>query len=157
MAIPNQAGEFRAMSTSSFRATPLHLWVVGVLALLWNLVGAFDFVATQLNLEFYLEGFTEEQLQYFFGFPLWIVICWGLAVWTGVFGSIALLLLSRHAVPLFWISLITMALTAFYNFALSEGLEMMGVAGAIFSAVIALIAIGLLVYSRAMRRRGVLR
>lgn len=144
------------MSSSRFRAAPRHLWIIGSLALLWNLVGAFDFVATQLNLEFYLEGFTEEQLQYFFGFPLWVVLCWGLAVWTAVFGSAALLLRSRHAVALFWVSLITMAVTSFYNFVLSEGLEMMGMGGALFSAVIALIAIALLIFSRAMRQRGVL-
>ena len=44
------------------RRTPVHLWIVGVLALLWNLMGAFDYLATQLELEFYMSGFTEEQL-----------------------------------------------------------------------------------------------
>ena len=145
------------MNPSTIRPTPVHLWIVGILALLWNLMGAFDFTATQLNFEFYLEGFSDEQLLYFSSFPLWIVIAWGLAVWTAVFGSIALLMRSRHAVALFWVSLLAMAMTSFYNFVLSEGLEMMGTGGAIFSAIIALIAILLVVYSHAMRRRGVLR
>lgn len=144
------------MNTSNILPTPVHLWIVGILALLWNLVGAFDFTATQLNLEFYLEGFSDEQLLYFFSFPLWIVIAWGLAVWMAVFGSVALLMRSRDAVGLFWVSLIAMAVTSFYNFVLSEGLEIMGTGGAIFSAIIALIAILLVVYSHAMRRRGVL-
>ena len=32
------------------RRTPVHLWIVGILALLWNLMGAFDYLATQLEL-----------------------------------------------------------------------------------------------------------
>ncbi|MCP4895894.1 MAG: hypothetical protein GY906_02880, partial [bacterium] len=36
------------------RGTPIHLWIVGVLALLWNAMGAFDYLATQLKLEFYM-------------------------------------------------------------------------------------------------------
>ena len=31
--------------------TPKHLWIVGILALLWNFMGAFDYLATQLKLE----------------------------------------------------------------------------------------------------------
>ena len=30
---------------------PLHLWIVGVLAVLWNAIGAFDYSATQLRLQ----------------------------------------------------------------------------------------------------------
>ena len=30
--------------------TPVHLWIVGILALLWNAVDAFDFLATQIKL-----------------------------------------------------------------------------------------------------------
>ena len=55
------------------RRTPVHLWIVGVLALLWNLMGAFDYLATQLQLESYMSQFTEEQLAYFYGFPSWAV------------------------------------------------------------------------------------
>jgi hypothetical protein len=35
---------------ATHQKTPLHLWIVAVLALLWNAVGAFDYVATQLRL-----------------------------------------------------------------------------------------------------------
>ena len=45
--------------------TPMHLWIVGVLALLWNFMGAFDYLATQLKLESYMSNFTQEQLDYF--------------------------------------------------------------------------------------------
>ena len=31
--------------------TPVHLWVVGILAVLWNSAGAFDYSATQFRVE----------------------------------------------------------------------------------------------------------
>jgi hypothetical protein len=32
----------------------MHLWIVGVPAFLWNFMGAFDYLATQLKLESYM-------------------------------------------------------------------------------------------------------
>jgi len=50
-----------------------------------------------------------------------------------------------------------MVATAFYNFVLTDGMAMMEAGGAIFTAVIWLIAISLFFYARAMAKRGVLR
>jgi len=49
--------------------TPIWFWILAVIAVLWNAMGAWDYSATQLRLEWYLSGFTEEQLAYFYGFP----------------------------------------------------------------------------------------
>lgn len=139
-------------------AAPWHLWVVGVLALLWNSIGAFDYVMTETRNASYLSSFTPEQRAYFFGFPMWVVATWALSVWGGVLGSILLLLRNRWAVPVFGISLATMVLTTFYNFVLTNGLAVMGgMGGLVFSAVIFVIAVALLVYARSLARAGVLR
>lgn len=136
--------------------TPWHLWVIGVLTLLWNAMGAFDFVATQIQLESYMDAFSQEQLDYFYSFPTWVTIVWGIAVCSAVFGSLALLLRSRFAYPLFVVSLLAMLATSVYNFGMSSGVDIMGTAALIFSAVIALICILLVFYSRVMVRRRVL-
>ena len=60
--------------------TPWHLWLVGVLGLLWSSMGVLDFVMTQSKNEAYMGGFSEAQLEYFYGFPVWTVICWAIAV-----------------------------------------------------------------------------
>ncbi|MEX0892485.1 MAG: hypothetical protein WEB88_09975 [Gemmatimonadota bacterium] len=70
--------------------TPVHLWVIGALALLWNSVGAFDYLMTQTRNEGYMGQFSAEQLEYFYGFPTWVVAFWALAVWGGVaFSAVA--------------------------------------------------------------------
>jgi len=137
--------------------TPWHLWVVGVLALLWNLVGAYDYLMTETQNEAYMSRFSPEQLDYFYGFPAWVVAFWAVAVWGAVLGSVLLLLRKRFAAGVFLVSFLAMVITSFHNFVLSNGMEIMGGAGPlIFSAVIFLVALGLWMYSRAMVRKGVL-
>ncbi|MDH4288628.1 MAG: hypothetical protein OEW27_03110 [Aquincola sp.] len=139
-------------------ATPWHLWLIGTLALLWNAVGAFDYVMTETRNASYMADFTPEQLAYFYGFPTWVVATWALSVWGGVLGAVLLLLRKRWAVPVFAASLATMAVTFFYNYVLTNGIAVMGGAGGlIFTAVIFVVAVALLAYARALTRRGVLR
>lgn len=137
--------------------TPWHVWVVGVVSLLWNSVGAMDFVMTEAKNKAYMSGFTPAQLEFYYGFPLWVVAAWGIAVWGGVLGSLLLLLRSRLAVHLFLASFICIILTSIHNYALSNGLKIMGGAEALaFSAVIVVVGALLLFYARSMCRRGVL-
>ena len=144
------------MSESSVK-TPGHFWAVGLIALLWNLIGALDYTATQLRIEAYMGQFTPEQLEYFYGFPSWAVACWAIAVWGSLLASILMLLRQRLAVPVFGIAIVAMVLTTVQNYLLSEGLRIMGSGAAVFSAVIGFIALFLFFYSRAMATRGVLR
>jgi hypothetical protein len=147
-----------ATTVSGTRATPLHLWIVGALSLLWNAVGAFDYLMTQTRNQAYMSQFTPQQLEYFYGFPAWVDGAWAIAVWGSVLGSVLLLLRRRQAVPVFVVSLAAMVVTTVHNYVLSDGLEVMGGAGpVVFSAVIFVVGVLLVVYSRAMARRGVLR
>jgi len=137
--------------------TPKHLWVVGIIALLWNAMGAWDYIATETRNEAYMSSFTPEQLEFFYGFPAWVVALWAIAVWGGVLGTVLLLMRKTWAVPVFLVSFVAMVITAFHNFVLSNGLEVMGDPFALaFTAVIFLVSLGLYLYSRAMAQRGVL-
>ena len=145
--------------TPSSAKAPWPLWVVGGLSLLWNAVGAMDFTMSVTRNAAYLKGLTPEQLAYFSSFPAWVMAAWGIATWGSVVGSVLLLLRRGLAFPLFLASFLGMLLTMVYNYILTNGLKAMGGGGGsvIFSAVIAVISVLLLVYARAMRRRGVLR
>jgi len=138
-------------------STPIHLWIIGGLTLLWNLMGAFDYLATELRLDFYMSQFSDEQLNYFYSFPAWAVAGWALGVWGALAGSIGLLLRRRWAVWAFAISIVGMVATSLYTLVLSNGLETMGPGNLVFTAVIWAVAISLVLYARAMAVRGVLR
>jgi len=143
-------------STPRRAATPVHLWIVGVLALLWNALGAFDYVATEMRLDFYMSQFSEAQLDYFYSVPAWFVACWAIAVWGSLMASVGLLMRQSWCVWLFAAALLGMAATTLYNFVLTNGAEVMGTGGAIFTAVIWVVAIFLFLYARKLTKRGVL-
>jgi hypothetical protein len=144
------------MNETTIKA-PRHFWIVSVLSLLWNAIGAFDYSATKLRLDWYMSAFTPEQLEYFYGFPAWAVACWAIGVWGALLGSVGLLLRKRWAVWAFGASIAGMVPTTIYNFVLTDGLGLMGPGGAAFSAVIWAIALFLFFYARAMAKRAVLR
>ena len=138
------------------RKVPVHFWIVAILSLLWNAIGAFDYLASQLRLEFYMSEFTEAQLAYFYGFPSWAVAAWAFGVWGSVAGSVGLLLLKKWAVWAFVVSLAGVAVNSIYTLVLTNGLEIMGEGASIFTAIIWVVAIFLLVYANAMKKRGIL-
>jgi len=143
-------------ATSNGR-TPWHLWVVGVLAILWNSMGAYDYLMTQTQNEAYMSNFSPEQLEYFYGFPTWLVAFWALAVWGGVLGAVLLVLRKKLAAGVLLVSFLSMVVTTIYNFGLSNGFEAMGGAFELaFSGVIFVVALLLYLYAKAMKNRGVL-
>ena len=137
--------------------TPWHLWVVGLLSLLFNSYGGFDYLMTQTENAGYLAHFTAEQRAYFTGFPLWMDAVWAVGVWGAVLGSLLLLLRRRWAFPVFAVSLAAFLISLVYSYALSDGSQVMGSQGTIINGVITLVGIGEVLYARAMARRGVLR
>jgi len=135
---------------------PWHLWLVGVLGTLWNLVGAFDYISTQTRNQSYMSQFTPEQLEFFYGFPPWVVAFWALAVWGGVLGTVLLLFRKRLAVGVLLVSFLSMIVTFIHNFGFSNGFEVVGGVGLAFSGLIFVFAFGFWFYARAMTRVGVL-
>ena len=136
--------------------TPIHLWIIGGVTLLWNAFGALDYLMTQTENASWMAKFTQEQLDYFYGFPMWVEVFWALAVWGGVLGSILLLLRKCLALPVLVVSLVSMVITAVYNFGLSNGMDIMGTGGFMFTVAIFIVALGLVIYARALQKRDVL-
>ena len=105
--------------------TPTHLWLVGILSLLWNAFGAYDYAMTQLRDPGYFAAISgqmgmspAEMTAFFDSFPTWASALWAIGVWGSVAGSILLLMRSRHAVTAFLISLVAAALSFLYQFTL---------------------------------------
>jgi len=146
------------MSEKSNGKRPLHLWIVGVLSLLWNAMGAYDYLMTQTKNEAYMAKFTPEQLDFYYGFPMWVESAWAIAVWGAVVGSIFLLMAKRVTQWVLLVSLVAMVLTTVHNYGISNGLEIMGDPFSLtFTAVIFLASLALYLYARVMVMRGVLK
>jgi hypothetical protein len=138
--------------------TPWHLWLVGVLSLLWNSMGALDYTMTKTQNASYMANFTPDQLDYFYSFPTWANLGWAVGVWFAVAGSFLLLFRSRLALWSFVLSFIGMITTLVYQFAFAETkmLELMGLGPALFTLAIFVVGLLLIIYARAQKTSGVL-
>jgi hypothetical protein len=137
--------------------TPIHLWIVGVLSLLWNAFGAFDYTMTNTRNAAYLANFPPGMMDYIDAFPLWVMAAWALGVWGALLGSVLLLLRSRFAVLAFAVSLLGLAGSTVYQLGadIPPGLEDMAMGPMTY--VIWIIAIALLWYAWKQGKAGVLR
>lgn len=108
--------------------TPWHVWAVGVVAVLWNGFGCFDYVMTQTNRDqwFAQMGMTEVQLAYFNAMPAWTHAAWAIGVWGGLIGGLLLLVRRKWAFHAFALSFLGWLAGAIYAFALSDGIAAMG-------------------------------
>ena len=139
--------------------TPAHLWIIGILATLWNAFGCYDYVMTQSKNMAYLEQMGgPDMIEYFTSYPSWAVAVWAVGVWGALLGSVLLLARSRWAVAAFGASLAALIVMAVYQFGITNMPPgMMTPMMWAMTAVIWIVAIALLVYARVMSARGVLR
>lgn len=99
--------------------TPWHVWVVGVLTLLWNSIGGFSYTMTRLGKLADL-GMGEAEIAYFASHPVWANTFWALGVWGAIAGSVLILLRSRFAVHAVVVALIGLAGSNTYQYAMSD-------------------------------------
>ena len=151
------------MARAAERPTPVHLWIVGIVAVLWNAIGAYDYLMTRRRDTEYLQTMMPNVdpatiLSWIDSFPIWAQIGWGLGVWMGLLGSVLLLLRSRWAVWSFALSLVGIILGIGYQLTASPppGAAGEGI-GALMPYVIIAIGIFLLWYSWSMEKKAVLR
>ncbi len=146
------------MTGTGSARTPWHLWAVGIASLLWNAIGAADYVMTKLHSVPYLAMFTPVEMAWIESFPFWASAAWALGVWGAVAGSLFLLARSRWAVTGFALSLIGIFGTTLHQYVLSDMPPSFRTLGtALFSVTLWIVAIALYVYARRLQARGVLR
>ena len=134
--------------------TPWHLWAVGGLTLLWNAVGIYSYMMTELGKLADL-GMTADQIAFFESFPAWAVALWALGVWGAFIGSVLILLRSRWAVPSIAISVVGLVGTTIYqNFMIEVPAELQSLP---LNIAIWATTLFMLWYAIRMRAQGVLR
>lgn len=146
------------MTNATARA-PWHLWVVGVIAVLFNAIGVLDFVMSRAQGPDYMvkAGMTPAQIAHYLEMPGWMTIVWAVGVFGAFIASLLLLLRNALALPVFVISLAAFLVSLVYTYVLTDGGAIMGRSSAIASAIIAALLVFFSWYSRLVAARNVLR
>jgi hypothetical protein len=151
------------MATSAQARTPVHVWIVGILSLIWGCFGGYDYLMTRMRNTDYIASAMpgvdpNAALSWVDSMPLYAQVGWGLGVWLGLLGAVLLLMRSRWAVWSYGLSFVGAVLSLGYQLLLAPPLP--GAEATIYKVmpiVIILVALLLFLYARAMEKKGVLR
>jgi hypothetical protein len=131
-----------------------HIWIVGILSLLWNGAGAYTVMMAQAGK---LPNVDALEASYYAAQPLWFVIATDIALLATLAAAVVLLMRSRYAAWLFAFALIAFVVNNLYDLAAGTSLVLVDRGWLIMTIIIATISVLQFVYAWTMRKRGVLR
>ena len=127
---------------------------VGVIALLWNLMGCAAYLSdVMLSPEAFAKMSAAQQAAYSTR-PAWSVAATAVAVWFGTAGCVGLLLRKRWATPVLIASLIGVIVQDVSLFALSKDAGQAGTVVIALQGLVLLVAVALVVLGKRSVARG---
>lgn len=138
------------MTTHPQTDAPKSLKIIAILAILWNLMGVLAYLGHAYTDP---ESLPENQ-QMYIDYPAWVTAAYATAVFAGLFGSITLLLKKKISNLLFILSLVCVIAKSIYDYTKVE-YEWITAPEAIgFTALIYIIALYLIMYSKRGIEKG---
>jgi hypothetical protein len=126
----------------SLAKPPLWFWVLAGLLALWGGMGVAGYHVDLATSPADRAGLDAYDRQLYATRPAWFMLCYGLAVWSGLLGSLLLLARRRFARPLFLVSLAAVVVMFGWMFVATDIIAHKGVLVATgFPVVIALLCL----------------
>ena len=129
-------------------------WVIGGIALFWNVLGVLAYLAQAFMSEDTLQSLPEAEQAIYQDVPAWATAAFALAVWGGALGCVLLLLRKRWTKVVLLISLFGIIVQMIYNVFISKSLEVYGPGGLIMPILVVFIGAFLVWYSRKADTNG---
>jgi len=126
---------------------PVWLVVIGVLALLWNLMGVFAFYSDMTISPEKLAEMEPALREWYETNPIWVKMTYGGAVIFGALGSIGLILKKKWSSILLGLSLVCVMVQMAYTF-MNDGYEIAGEGAIMMGMLILALAAFLALFSR---------
>ena len=92
----------------------LVFWIIGVITLIWNVLGVVNYLMQAYKTEASLDKFSTDQLALLDSLPAWMTALFAIAVFAGTLGCIALLLRKKIAVILLLVSFLAATVQQLY-------------------------------------------
>ncbi|HSE90307.1 MAG TPA: hypothetical protein VLJ79_29125 [Candidatus Binatia bacterium] len=142
------------MKQKTESAVPLWYWLIAAVALLWNLLGCAFFGIEIFAQEAMMESMTEDQKEWARSIPGWIYFVYGLAVSTGLVGSIGLFMRRGWTITMFAICLVAVIVQMVYTMIILGGIQVMGPSGLVMPSLVIVFSAALLWFSWFARSRN---
>ncbi|WP_299520302.1 hypothetical protein [Winogradskyella sp.] len=83
--------------TTPINKPPIWFWIVSFIALIWNSMGIHGYLSQAYKTSAYTDAYTTEQIDVMNSLPGWYTALFAIAVFSGVLGSLLLLLRKKFA------------------------------------------------------------
>jgi len=131
-------------------------WVIGVIALVWNVMGVMAYLAQAYMTEDVLATLPEAEQALYQNIPAWATAAFAIAVFGGSLGCLLLLMKKKLAKTVFSISLLGILVQMYYNLFQSNAMEVYGPGGMVMPILVLVIGAFLIWYSQDLTKRGIL-
>ncbi|SFZ91653.1 hypothetical protein SAMN05428642_102191 [Flaviramulus basaltis] len=102
------------MTNQSTKKPPIWFWVISVIALIWNGMGVAQYLGQAYKTESWRSSLTDEQFEIISNLPSWLTGAFAVAVFTGLLGSLGLLLRKKWSYYLLVLSLLAVIIQMGY-------------------------------------------
>lgn len=140
------------MSDTMKGKAPGWFMVVAVLALLWNLMGVFAFIAQMTMSPEAMSVLPQEQQDLYNSMPTWATVAFAVAVNFGALGSLLLVLKKNLAGLFLQLSLVGVVVQNIHSFFMTNAVEVLGTAALVMPIVVIIISILLVVLAAKAKR-----
>ena len=132
-------------------------WIIGIIALLWNVMGVYNYVIQAYQTEAYTSILNEAQLALMKSMPSWNTALFAIAVFSGLIGPFILLMRKKLAVSLFLISFVTATINQLYWLFGTDAIEVFSDSMPYLMPIIVIVFCAFLVwYSKGQKAKGVI-
>lgn len=131
---------------------PVWYWIVSVIAVLWNLLGVFNYIMQSMMTDEMIAALEESQRQYVENVPAWATAGFAIAVFAGLLASVLLLMRKSLAYIAFIISFLGVLVQQSY-WVFMSGIEM-SMGQIILPLSVFLFSIALIMMSKGAKKNG---
>ena len=133
----------------SYQRKPTNLfWLISTLALVWNLIGIFNYLTQAFMTDEILASLPLDQQLMYQEVPAWVTAAFALAVFSGTIGAVLMLLKKKIATTFFILSFIGIISQMTYGLLLDENTDSYGPMGLLMPFMIISIGGYLIWYSK---------
>ncbi len=133
----------------SYQRKPTNLfWLISSLALIWNLIGVFNYLTQAFMTDEILASLPQDQQLMYQEVPAWVTAAFALAVFSGTLGALLMLLKKKIATSFFILSFIGIISQMSYGLLINENTDSYGPMGLLMPFMIISIGGYLIWYSK---------
>lgn len=133
----------------SYQRKPTNLfWLISSLALIWNLIGVFNYLTQAFMTDEILASLPQDQQLMYQEVPAWVTAAFAIAVFSGTLGALLMLLKKKIATTFFILSFIGIISQMSHGLLINENTDSYGPMGLIMPFMIISIGGYLIWYSK---------